>query len=105
MTEVELGKEPGPGIELPAEGKKVVSDKSKCKYGYYEDPPGTFHCYYGGWGMHVCETDVGLRDCRVSGDKAYACEQLRTDLRAKDCCQEKYGGFSKSFILGDCGMY
>ena len=54
--------------------------------------------------MHVCETEVGLRDCKVRGDKAYSCEQLSTDLRARDCCQEKYGGFSKSFILGDCGI-
>jgi hypothetical protein len=104
MTEVELGKESGPGKELPAKGKKVIPDKSQCKYGYYEDPPGTFHCYYGGWGMHVCETDTGLLECKVRGDKAYTCEQLSTDLRAKDCCPEEYGGFSKSFILGACGM-
>jgi hypothetical protein len=104
MKEVELRKEADPGKELPAKGKKVIPDKSKCKYGYYEDPPGTFHCYYGGWGMHVCETDTGLLECKVRGDKAYTCEQLSTDLRARDCCPEKYGGFSTSFILGNCGM-
>ena len=105
IKEAELEKEPGPEKELPAKGKEMVPDTSQCKYGYYEDPPGTYHCYYGGWGIHVCETDTGLRECKVSGDKAYTCVQLSADLRAKDCCQEKYGGFSKSFILGDCGMH
>jgi len=105
IKEVELEKEPGPKKELPAKEREMVPDTSQCKYGYYEDPPGTYHCYYGGSGIHVCETNTGLRECKVRGDKAYSCEQLITDLRAKDCCREEYGGFSKSFILGDCGMY
>jgi len=105
IKEVELEKEPSPEKKLPAKGKQMVPDRSQCKYGYYEDPPGIYHCYYGGWGIHVCETDTGLLKCKVRGDKAYTCEQLSTDLRARDCCQKNYGGFSNSFILGDCGIH
>ena len=88
----------------PAKGEGIVADPSLCTYGYYEEPTGVYHCYYGGWGTHVCETTTGLKECVARGNKAFSCEQLRTNLRSKDCCQENFGGFSKSFSLDHCGI-
>jgi hypothetical protein len=104
IEEVQSEKETGPETEPTDEGEKVAPETARCKFGYYESPPGFSHCYYGGWGVHICSTDTGLRECNVEGGKAYSCEQLENDLRARDCCRNAYGGFSKSFALKYCDV-
>lgn len=100
-------KQPSPKEKRPADGTALVTDSSRCKYGYYEDPgkSGYYHCYYGGWGTHICETNTGLKECVVRGNSPYSCNDLVQALRARDCCKENFGGFSKSFTLSHCGMY
>ncbi len=88
---------------LPHE-RRPPPETVRCKYGHFESPPGSYKCYYGGWGTHVCTTNTGLKECKVSGGKAYSCEQLKNELQARDCCRNNYGGFSKSFTLEACDI-
>jgi hypothetical protein len=106
-AEKEEKKQASPEKERPAEETGLVTDPGFCKYGYYEDPakPGFYRCYYDGWGTHICETNTGLKECVVRGNSPYSCEDLAQALRATDCCQENFGGFSTSFSLNQCETY